>query len=423
MSAHAEPPVPARDAEAFSQAGRTPHLGRGGRGGAGRPRRRDGARRRAAGARRPLGAAARRRSAVRRRRARRAGWRGPPHRARAARAGGRGAPRRDRDRGCRGCCHRRRLSDRRTADAPPRAACPVPGQCAHGAHRDGMGDVHIRHVGAAEAGGPQPRRADRRDQAGAPRTQPRRCGAPSTTSAATAACRSCCAPSWAKARWRSPRPPSRCRRSWRGSARLGVTHLTGTPSHWRRVLMTPEATRSRAELRAPLRRDRRPGGARRAEGALPGRAGRPRLRLHRGRRRLRGERRPGRLPGRLRRTGRARWRCASRTARCSCARPGPPPATSGGRRACGRRRLRRHRRHGRAARRPLPLRRPPRRGHQCGRPEGASGGDRGGDQPPSGRAHVAGLGQAQPDHRRDRRRRGGAERSEPPTKRPRGRIS
>ncbi len=166
MSAHAERLSLRGTLRRLSQAGRTPHLGRGGRGGAGRPRRRDGARRRAAGARRPLGAAARRRSAVRRRRARRAGWRGPPHRARAARAGGRGAPRRDRDRGCRGCCHRRRLSDRRTADAPPRAACPVPGQCAHAAHRHRMGDVHIRHVGAAEAGGPQPRRADRRDQAG-----------------------------------------------------------------------------------------------------------------------------------------------------------------------------------------------------------------------------------------------------------------
>ena len=52
-------------------------------------------------------------------------------------------------------------------------------------------------------------------------------------------------------------------------ARLGVTHLTGTPSHWRRVLMTPEASGHRAGLRAALRRDRRPGGARRAEGQVP----------------------------------------------------------------------------------------------------------------------------------------------------------
>ena len=29
------------------------------------------------------------------------------------------------------------------------------------------------------------------------------------------------------------------RTSWRGWAATGVTHLTGTPSHWRRALMSP----------------------------------------------------------------------------------------------------------------------------------------------------------------------------------------
>ena len=43
--------------------------------------------------------------------------------------------------------------------------------------------------------------------------------------------------------------------------RHGVTHLTGTPSHWRRVLMSPAARSIAPKLRAPLRRDRRPGGA------------------------------------------------------------------------------------------------------------------------------------------------------------------
>ena len=69
------------------------------------------------------------------------------------------------------------------------------------------------------------------------------------------------------------------------------------------------------------------------------------------------------------------------------------------------RRLRRHRRHGRAARRPLLFRRPARRHHQYRRPQGSSRRDRGGDQPSARSADVARQIAAQPDHRRHRGRR------------------
>ena len=61
----------------------------------------------------------------------------------------------------------------------------------------------------------------------------------------------------------------------------GVTHLSGTPSHWRKALMSPALTLGRPALRPPVGRDRRSGGAGQPEGGLPRRAGRPRLRLHR----------------------------------------------------------------------------------------------------------------------------------------------
>ena len=44
----------------------------------------------------------------------------------------------------------------------------------------------------------------------------------------------------------------------------GVTAISGTPSHWRRVLMSRERGSVRAALHPPLRRDRRPDRARRA---------------------------------------------------------------------------------------------------------------------------------------------------------------
>ena len=52
--------------------------------------------------------------------------------------------------------------------------------------------------------------------------------------------------------------------------------------------------------------------------------------------------------------------------------------------------------------RALPFRRPSRRHHQCRRPQGASGRDRGGDQSPSERAHVPRAGPAKSGHGLDR---------------------
>ena len=77
------------------------------------------------------------------------------------------------------------------------------------------------------------------------------------------------------------------------------------------------------------------------------------------------------------------------------------------RRADGRRRFRRHWRHGRTAWRPLSLCRPPRRHHQYRRPEGSPRGNRSGDQSRWRGAHVARQGAQKSDHRRhrDRRRR------------------
>ena len=66
-------------------------------------------------------------------------------------------------------------------------------------------------------------------------------GARSTTSAAMAACRSSCAPFSAAARWSCRTPASRSAIFLARLGRHGVTHLSGTPSHWRRALMSPAA--------------------------------------------------------------------------------------------------------------------------------------------------------------------------------------
>ena len=68
--------------------------------------------------------------------------------------------------------------------------------------------------------------------------------------------------------------------------RHGVTHLTGTPSHWRRALMSPANAADRAALCAAVGRDRRPGHSGQSEGALSRRADGPCLCLDRGRRGL-----------------------------------------------------------------------------------------------------------------------------------------
>ncbi len=68
-----------------------------------------------------------------------------------------------------------------------------------------------------------------------------RCGARSTTSAATAACRSICAPCSRARRWCCRARTSRPREFLARAAARGVTHISGTPSHWRRALMSGAA--------------------------------------------------------------------------------------------------------------------------------------------------------------------------------------
>ena len=67
----------------------------------------------------------------------------------------------------------------------------------------------------------------------------------------------------------------------------GVTHLSGTPSHWRRALMNPAMRKIRAALCAPLGRDLRSGGAGPAARGISAGHDRPCLRFDRSRRRLR----------------------------------------------------------------------------------------------------------------------------------------
>ena len=185
-------------------------------------------------------------------------------------------------------------------------------------------------------------------------------------------------------------------------AARGVTHISGTPSHWRKALMSaalanfhPDYVRLSGEIadQAVLDSLRRAfphasiGHAYASTEAgvgfavNDGREGFPAVDDRRRRQRRRHE-------------GRRRFAAdpldAHRAHLCR-------PQRAGADRC---RRLRRHRRHGRAARRPLLLRRPPRRHHQCRRPQGASRRSRGGDQSPSRGADVANPRAAQPDHRR-----------------------
>ncbi len=105
------------------------------------------------------------------------------------------------------------------------------------AHR--VGDAHLRHHRRAENGDARFRRSDWRHRRGrAPPTAPR-CGARSTTSAAMAACRFFCAPFSAAPRLFLSSAGEPVAEHLARLARHGVTHLSGTPSHWRRALMNP----------------------------------------------------------------------------------------------------------------------------------------------------------------------------------------
>src|SRR5207249_3820363 len=142
-----------------------------------------------------------------------------------------------------------------------------------------------------------------------------------------------------------------------------------------------------------IRRDGGPGHPGPSPRLLPGGADRPRLRLDGGRRGVRRRRwarglsgEPARAAGRGRRPeGRGGLAAdpVSPHGDPLPRDPGPAPGRSG--------RLRRHRRHGRAAGGPLVVRRPPGGDHQRGRPEGPSRRSGSGDQRPSARADVAGA--------------------------------
>ena len=82
-------------------------------------------------------------------------------------------------------------------------------------------------------------------------------------------------------------------------AKHGVTHLSGTPSQWRRALMKSCYSRYRATLRAALGRDRGPGNPGQSAQCISRRGDRPRLRDDRGRRRFRCQRWYRRLSRRL----------------------------------------------------------------------------------------------------------------------------
>ena len=110
---------------------------------------------------------------------------------------------------------------------------------------------HDRHPEARRAHAAEPRRSpaapDARHRAGVEhvlRHPPLRRPADLPARRALRRASACC-------RARASRPPS----SWRAPAALGVTHISGTPSHWRRALMSGAAqlARSRTTCACPAR--------------------------------------------------------------------------------------------------------------------------------------------------------------------------
>ncbi len=79
------------------------------------------------------------------------------------------------------------------------------------------------------------------------------------TYAAMAGCRFCCAHSSAAVPWCCQRPASRWPPSSRAWGGAGVTHISGTPSHWRRALMSGAAARIAPRYVRLFRRDGRAG--------------------------------------------------------------------------------------------------------------------------------------------------------------------
>ena len=194
-------------------------------------------------------------------------------------------------------------------------------------------------------------------------------------------------------------------------AALGVTHISGTPSHWRRALMStaarkiaPRYVRLSGEIADQAILDRlralypdatiahafasTEAGV--AFAVSDGRAGFPAGLIGDARGAV--EKRIGDVEMRIE-DGSLRDSLSRRRRR-------EPP---------GRGRLRGHGRHGRARRRPLPLRGPSRRRHQRRRSESPSGRGRGRAQRPFRGPHVDRAAEEESDHRRPRRGRGRAD--------------
>ena len=188
----------------------------------------------------------------------------------------------------------------------------------------------------------------------------------------------------------------RCRADGHASERLGAhgaTHVSGTPSHWRRVLMSPHARaitpryiRLSGEIadqgileRASLVLSRRPASAMRLPRPKPASDSKsttvskdfPRA----------WSARPATCTSKSRMV-----RCGSVPRRNALGYLGDEHGP-----LADRRRLRRHWRHGGTPRRSVLLPRPQERHHQCRRTEGPPGGSRSGDQPPPGGPHVNGA--------------------------------
>ena len=96
-----------------------------------------------------------------------------------------------------------------------------------------------------------------------------RSGAPSTTFVAMAAFRSSCVRCLGSARWCFPAKAKPWGTSSIASERPGVTHLSGTPSHWRRALMSGRVASIAPGVRPALGRDRRRRRARGSARRLP----------------------------------------------------------------------------------------------------------------------------------------------------------
>jgi hypothetical protein len=231
-------------------------------------------------------------------------------------------------------------------------------------------------------------------------------GARSTTSAVTAACKSTSGRYAEEPRSSSPAPANLSRIIFGAWPNTAFTHLSGTPSQWRRALMVPEIRniaprylRLSGEIadqailgslrtafpRAAISHAYASTEAGVAFDVNDGLAGFPATYVGVTREGVDVEISDDSL--RIRSRGAAFGYLGGRT---------------GARR---RGRLRRHWRYRRAAWRPLLFCRPQGRHRQYRRLEGSSGRDRGGDQPASAGAHVVGAVKGKPDHRRHRSRR------------------